>query len=511
MHFSLRSTIFWNIFILMTVAIVLVGMVVLRVTEREMYRQQTGAGKMIFAAVAAGLSPVLLQSPELLEHPAQESELAALFSTLVRTGVCRSIVLVNQRNGIVAQAGMQQTGGVLADRDIQQSIFTRGTVAATYREDSAIGPHLAVAGPVYLQGSQAGILKMAFSLQEVQQNIRKASNMILLYIAVDAILLIAFGFFLLSRYLVTPLKKLTSLTENIASGDIDGIPLFFSDKNEIGKLSTALKVMTEKLKQERDKIQQQMRALEAKNAQLQQAHREVLHSEKLASVGRLAAGIAHEIGNPIGIILGYLHMLRSGDTPAPERADYLNRIEAETERVHGIISDLLGFAQPATQDKQPCFLNALITDTCAFVSCQKDFRDIAFVFNLAEDLPAVYANEKMLRQLIMNLVLNARDAMANGGTLTLSTGSATDGERGALCFTVADTGTGISPEHQAKIFDPFFTTKQQGRGTGLGLANVHRIVELSGGSISFASTPGQGTVFTIKFPVQGAEDVKREK
>lgn len=492
----------------MVIAIVLISMVVLRITDREMYRQQTLAGEKLFASVAASLSSVLVQSPELIEHPMPASELTVLFGSLVRSKACQSIVLVNQRNVIVAQYGMQQDRGVLADRDIQQSIFSRGMVARTCREDVAIGPHIAVAGPVSLQGSPAGILKVVFSLKDAELGIRRASNMILLYIVVDAIILIAIGFFLLSRYLVAPLKKLTGLTENIASGDLDGIPLFLSDKNEIGKLSTALRVMTENLKQERDRIQEQLRALEAKNKQLEQAHREIIHSEKLASVGRLAAGIAHEIGNPIGIILGYLHMLRSGDTSEQDRADYLGRIETETERVHGIISDLLGFAQPATQDNQHCPLNELIRDTCAFVACQKEFKNITFTFNLAEDLPPLYANEKMMRQLVMNLVLNARDAMADGGTITLATRSATDNGRETICFTVADTGEGIPPEHQGKIFEPFFTTKEQGRGTGLGLANVHRIVELSGGDIGFTSAQGQGTTFTITFPVRGKEKQK---
>jgi signal transduction histidine kinase len=311
----------------------------------------------------------------------------------------------------------------------------------------------------------------------------------------------AFGMFLLHRSLLRPINRLIRLTENISAGNLDSAPFPLAGRNEIGKLATALRTMAQKLAEERATIEQQVRALEEKNRQLLQAQREVIQAEKLASVGRLAAGIAHEIGNPLGIILGYMHMLRSGHLDEGKRADYLGRIEAETERINSIIRDLLDYAQPSSRELQAVSLNAAIEGIYALIAYQKEFNSITPIFHLAEDLPPILANEQLIKQLVLNLTLNARDAMPEGGILTFSTSLDAAGPQPRVCCEVVDTGIGIPPEHQGRIFDPFFTTKEQGKGTGLGLANVHRIVELFGGSISLTSTPGQGTTFMIRFPV----------
>jgi signal transduction histidine kinase len=497
MYLSLRTTIFWNIFILMVLAIALISFVVFRVTEREIFKQRTLSGEMIFTSIKSSLSQILVQNPDLINNPSPESELQNLFHRFVEDGVCQYILLVNNNDIIIAHSGKSRTGRHLVDMDMRQAVSLKTVYKKIYKGTSASGPQLTISSPVYIKGKLAGVLKAVFSLQDVQQSIKKASKIIFIYILFDGVILILFGTFLLSRYLVNPIKK---LTENISEGSLDGIPLFLSDRNEIGKLSAALKNMSEKLRQERDKIQQQLHALEEKNLQLQQAREEIIQSEKLASTGRLAAGIAHEIGNPVGIILGYIHMLRSSDTDAKEHSDYLNRMEAETERVNTIIRDLLDYAQPSSQEIQEINLNDIIKDTYSLVSYQKEFENINPAFHLAEELPPLYANEKQIRQLIVNLVLNARDAMPNGGTLTFTTSIGKQGKEDKIRFIVSDTGKGIPVEDHGKLFDPFFTTKEQGKGYGLGLSNVYRIVELSGGSISFSSTPGVGTAFTITFP-----------
>ena len=132
--------------------------------------------------------------------------------------------------------------------------------------------------------------------------------------------------------------------------------------------------------------------------------------------------------------------------------------------------------------------------------CQKEFKSIKTVFNLEKSLPQLYANEKQLKQMIVNLVINAADAMPDGGVLILTTGFAESEAGNRIVFTLTDTGAGIAAGNQEKIFDPFFTTKQPGKGTGLGLSNVYRIVELAGGEISFSSVPEKGTIFVVKFP-----------
>ena len=173
----------------------------------------------------------------------------------------------------------------------------------------------------------------------------------------------------------------------------------------------------------------------------------------------------------------------------------------EAERVNETIRGLLDYAQPASREIQEMNLNDCIRESYSLVSCQKEYRNVMPEFLLSDTLPPLNANEKQMRQMIVNLILNAHDAMPDGGTLTFTTGVQRKGTEDHICFTVSDTGEGIMPENRKKIFDPFFTTKEQGKGTGLGLSNVHRIVELSGGAISFSSERGNGTTFTILFPL----------
>ncbi len=501
MYISIRTTIFWNIFLLMALAVGLISIVVFRITEREMFKQRTLAGELIFSSIETNLSHMLTQNPDIIKDPSPESELQSLLSSYVERDICRQIFFLDNRQTVIAHSDKNKTGQFLPDIDVMQAVKLKSVYKKVVKGSPVSGPQLIISGPVEMQGQKAGFLKAEFPLYKVNQSITKASKIIFAYILFDAVILIAFGTFLLSRYLLNPVKKLIKLTEHISEGNFDSTPLCFSNSNEFGKLSTALKAMSEKITEEKDKIQEQFHALERKNLQLREAQKEIIQSEKLASIGRLAAGIAHEIGNPAGIILGYIHMLKDSDTTEKERLDYLDRMESESERLNTIIKDLLDYAQPSSREIQKINLNEIIKSTYSLISYQKEFNNIKLVFHFDNALPDLYANEKQIKQLIVNLVLNARDAMPGGGTLTFSTSTDRTEEEDKIVCTVTDTGEGIAPENQGKVFDPFFTTKQQGKGTGLGLSNVHRIVELAGGKISFSSTRGKGTAFTIIFPV----------
>ncbi len=500
MNIGLRTTIFWNIFLLMIIAIGLISIVVFRVTQREMIKQRELAGKMVFASLEAGISGFAAGKPQQAGESATAKRVQRFFQSCIDKGLCREIVFYDRKGMPVARAGNKAGGAGVADRDVRSVLGKDEPGPLTSISDSA----LTVVGPLVVQGRKAGALKAVFSLHDVQLHIRKASKIIFLYILFDTVILIAFGTFLLSRYIVRPVNKVIRMTEDISEGHFD-VPLYFSDRNEIGKLSSALKTMSENLKKERATIEAQLKDLEQKNLELQQAHNEIIQSEKLASVGRLAAGIAHEIGNPIGIILGYIHMLRNSSLEEKKREDYLGRMEAETERVNTTIRDLLDYAQPAAREPERIDLNELIRDAWSMVACQKDFAAITPDFHLTPDLPQIKAHAQQIRQAIVNLMLNARDAMSGGGSLTLVTGIDSDGESDTIFFTLTDTGEGMTPDIQKKIFDPFFTTKEQGKGTGLGLSNVYRITEMAGGSIDCSSVPGKGTSFTLRFPLPGQE------
>jgi hypothetical protein len=267
--------------------------------------------------------------------------------------------------------------------------------------------------------------------------------------------------------------------------------------------------MSDKLREDKEKINAYIKSLEESNRKLKLAQDELIRSEKLASVGRPSAGIAHEIGNPIGIILGYLSILRQQISETPEANESLNRLEKEVMRIDTIIRELLSFSRPSKIGFQQIQPNAVIQEATSIISHQKEFRNITLHLNLDESLPTIMADERLLQQVLINLFINAMDSMPNGGILSVSSecrkltnygpldhSPANDG----ITILVRDNGSGIAQKDIQKIFDPFFTTKSPGKGTGLGLAVSYRIIESLGGIITVLSAPGKGTTFTIILP-----------
>lgn len=502
MKIGLKTTIFWNLTLLMTAAIILISFVVLRVTEREILKQRTETGEVVFSMIESSLSHLKDQNTE---SSITYSKIQPFITGLVDDKICSRILLVNNRHLVIADTKNKKKGHYIDDIELKHADSNNSLYKKIYQDPDTLESKLVIAGPVYIEDRQAGILKIILPLSQVQKSIAAAGKSILIYILFDGVILILFGFFLLSRYLVNPINKIIKLTENISEGNLTQTPLFLSDKNEIGKLSSALNTLSKNLKIEKEKINEQFKKLEEKNKELQQAHDEVIQAEKLASVGKLAAGIAHEIGNPIGIILGYIHMLRDKKTDDKARADYLNRMEKETERVNSIVRNFLDYSRPGKQNIKEIDLNKIIHETFTLFSCQNDFKNITTLFNLADNLPPLNADEKELQQLLINLALNSRDAMPDGGTLTITSSLDSIDKEDRICLIITDTGTGIPEKNQNKIFDPFFTTKAEGKGTGLGLSNVHRIVKSLNGEIELTSFSGKGTTFTIRIPISGRQ------
>lgn len=233
---------------------------------------------------------------------------------------------------------------------------------------------------------------------------------------------------------------------------------------------------------------------------LQETHLQLVSSEKMASLGKLAAGIAHEINNPLGGILIYSSLMME-DLPEedPKRGD-LARIVQETGRCKEIVKSLLEFARQTEPKKEPTDINRAINDGLFFLVNQALFHNIRIVKNLDPFLPFVRGNSGQLKQVFMNIIVNAAEAMHGNGTLTIATSPSPD--RKTVWIEFADTGEGIPEENFSRIFDPFFTTKDVGKGTGLGLATSYGIVQDHGGTINVRSKVGLGTSFIIELPIQ---------
>jgi signal transduction histidine kinase len=232
---------------------------------------------------------------------------------------------------------------------------------------------------------------------------------------------------------------------------------------------------------------------------LQETHLQLVSSEKMASLGKLAAGIAHEINNPLGGILIYSSLMMEDLPETDSRRADLVRIVQEAGRCKEIVKSLLEFARQTEPKMEPTDINRAITDGLFFLVNQALFHNIRIVKKLDAFLPFVRGNAGQLKQVFMNIIVNAAEAMRGGGTLTITTFCAPDQK--TVFVECTDTGEGIPPENLTRIFDPFFTTKEVGKGTGLGLATSYGIVEDHGGKISVKSQAGEGTTFTIELPV----------
>jgi two-component system NtrC family sensor kinase len=232
---------------------------------------------------------------------------------------------------------------------------------------------------------------------------------------------------------------------------------------------------------------------------LQETHLQLVSSEKMASLGKLAAGIAHEINNPLGGILIYSSLMMEDLSEEDSRRGDLARIVQEAGRCKEIVKSLLEFARQTEPKMEPTDINRAINDGLFFLVNQALFHNIQIVKKLDPFLPFVQGNASQLKQVLMNIIVNAAEAMHDSGTLTITTSPAPD--RKTVFVEFMDTGEGIPEENLTRIFDPFFTTKEVGKGTGLGLATSYGIVEDHGGKISVKSKVGEGTTFTIELPI----------
>jgi two-component system NtrC family sensor kinase len=303
-----------------------------------------------------------------------------------------------------------------------------------------------------------------------------------------------------------PVKELIQGTHRVAAGDLDyRLPLRSDD--ELGDLAASFNKMTAEVAGEQARIEEQVRR---KTAELERVYRTLLNSEKMASIGKLAATVAHEINNPLFGILTYarlvLRELLKHDIPErDELAEQLRTIERESKRCGDLVKNLLTFGRQAPSRRELNDVNVIARRAAMLVKHKLDLQSVELREELAPGLPPVDCDANQIQQVLIVLLVNASEAMANGGSMVLAT--AFDPASDQLTVRVKDTGSGIPAEVLPHIFDPFFTTKEDQNRTGLGLAVAHSIVEQHGGEIEVCSTSETGTEFMVRLPVAAAEAV----
>jgi two-component system NtrC family sensor kinase len=345
-----------------------------------------------------------------------------------------------------------------------------------------------------------GVIDTTLSLATVDQQIH-AHRANLTWFLVGAILF-GCGAAILFMWVVVhrPVKELTDGMHRVAGGDLEyRLPVHSDD--ELGDLAASFNRMTAEVGGVQAKIEEQVRR---KTAELERVHKTLLHSEKMASLGKLAATVAHEINNPLFGILTYarlvLRQLLKHELPGrDEMAEQLQTIERESKRCGDLVKNLLTFSRQAPSIREPNDLNTVVHRAVLLVKHKLEMQNIELAERLAADLPPVECDANQIQQVILVLMVNAGEAMPHGGRLEIATEFDPRTEQGIV--RVKDTGSGIPADVVPRIFDPFFTTKEDQNRTGLGLAVAQGIVEQHAGEIAVASSPGQGTEFRVALPM----------
>jgi two-component system NtrC family sensor kinase len=331
------------------------------------------------------------------------------------------------------------------------------------------------------------------------------SLLVFLGIAAGGVALVYLVAVRVARRFSEPIHGMTMAAQRIAQGDYSQAVRGGGD-DELGYLAHSFNTMTSELQLAhtalRESADELERKVEERTAELKRMQAQMIQSEKMVAIGKLAAGVAHEINNPLtGVLTNSSLMLEDLADDHPWRED-IQTIVNETLRCRKIVKGLLDFSRQTRPQRTLLDLNQVVEDTLSLVRNQTVFRNTKIVYELDPHLPTVLADADQMRQVVLNIVLNAAEAMVQGGELRLA--SASNVAKKAVELRISDTGPGIPDEVRARIFEPFFTTKKT--GTGLGLAVAYGIIERHHGEIRIDSARGKGTTFTISVPIGGTAD-----
>lgn len=434
---------------------------------------------------------------ELAAEPDQ-TRLLALLSAEVQGGAVRAAFVFDEHGQVLARAGLP------ALMDTTRELSTLESSKQAELELDPTDPEqseLRANAQIWATHAK-GRLGSVVTLTEIPRTIEESANLselMALYLGVSAFLVLVVAYLALTRWMVEPIISLEAATRRIAEGSRRFVGLERAPA-ELAELSQSLSTMTERLFHEEEALRKKIEEVETTTSKLEKTQASLVRSERLASVGRLSAGLAHEIGNPISALMGLIDLLNSGGLTEEEQHDFLRRMKRETVRIHRVLGDLLAFARPDGPLRKPLLGEGSIAqagaDVVALLRPQKELTNIHLELEFAPNLPAVPLSQEELTQILLNLTMNAADACAGKGTIRLSA-LATDG---SVQLSVQDDGPGVPESIRKEIFEPFFTTKEVGKGTGLGLAVTRGLVEGVAGTIELITEGTQGAHFLITLP-----------
>ena len=426
------------------------------------------------------LSNAIRVSIDQLTAPAasEKDRLHGYVESLKKTGI-REVSIVGEDMGIIDSTDPKAIGKMSRIKLPREKLI----INATFGEETPGGRSKDLVIPLTVGGDTMGYIHVRMRIDDFTETIRK--NLYLRFFS--TLLIFSLGLVLavsISSHYVRPVEDLAHAAEKVAAGDLSQ-ELPVSGKDEVGRLTRSFNEMIVKLRQNRE--------LEDK----------VRESQYLSQLGRLSSGVAHEIRNPlnfIGLAVDHLDALTDGRTPeaAREKGQIIARIKEEIQRLNELVTNFITYGRPPELQRAPVRIPEIVESVLRMaagrmrdqrIRCRVDFREG----------PQVMADPDMMRRAVLNIVVNAIDAMPNGGELHVSAGPREDG---GYALAIGDTGTGIAGEDREKIFEPYFTTKPS--GLGLGLVLTRKIVEAHGGKIVVDSEPEKGTRIHVLLPAEPA-------
>ncbi len=488
---SLTVSILAFLGLLLVLTWLLFSLLAFKTAANDLYAQKGEHARTLLKAFVSLLPDSIPTYPEGFIPP--DSQASQYIQKLSEESAFSRLTLLDRNGKIIFSAGREGSDLYSPFQGLPK------TAEGSYiRPDGSGIVHLIT---VTRDGKAVGKAGLLLSLAPEKARLNRSRQMLMTYFVLDFILLLGLGSFVLSRIVVNPINRLLTATEKITGGQY-GQTLNVSGSAELARLATAFNEMASALRSKDHQVTEQMAALEQANSDLRQAREETLRTEKMASIGLLAAGMAHEIGTPLASIMGYAE-LSAGEQPDNSAIqDYARRITDDCSRIDRIVRGLLDYSRPRTLNGENADVRDVVLSTLDLMTQQGVFKQLNLRMEIDEGLLPARCDHHQLQQVVINLLLNSRDATPAGGTIMVR--ARQDGAY--IRLDVIDSGTGIAEESLKHIFDPFFTTKPPGKGTGLGLAISARIVEGFGGRITAASRIGKGSCFSVLLPLARAEE-----
>jgi signal transduction histidine kinase len=465
-----------------------------QVTRATALAYRDDSARALGRAVAAHAADVMQREP---------SELGRVLESHVGESGALAIAAYDASGAVVASAGPKAEVSALAHPtrpygEAATRVATRGG-----------GRGLDIVVPA----GEGAVLVRVRTDEDVSRTVGVVRG-VALYMGVFALALLVFAYIVLTRGIVRPIEELSSSTDRVARGARSLEMPRSGGAREITDLATSVREMTARLLAEEQALRAKIDELTTTTRRLSETREQLAGSERLASVGRLAAGVAHEIGNPIAAIMGMHDLLDDTEIPADDRADFLKRMRSETERIHVVVRDLLDYARPerdpASGKHGVAKVADVVDDTLKLVKPQKEMRAVEAHVDVDAELRVAISPQR-LTQVLLNLLLNAASALGGkpkGEPRNVTIRAKQKDAR--VRIEIEDDGPGVPADLHKRIFEPFVTTKDVGAGTGLGLAVCRGIVEGAGGTITLDPTYEGGARFVVELPRVAEKSVERD-